>query len=110
MRDAARQLEDRLGRLKTEARGLAQLSAPRGKTGFAPALDAVTPDRGYEAALAAALGVAGSDATSAAEGVCARAGSGRLNARTSTANAGRQPSVEGDKGGGCHRKTVMKFS
>lgn len=55
-RDAARQLEDRLGRLKTEARGLAQLSAPRGKTGFAPALDAVTPDRGYEAALAAALG------------------------------------------------------
>ncbi len=55
-RDTARQLEDRLGRLKTEARGLAQLSAPRGKTGFAPALDAVTPDRGYEAALAAALG------------------------------------------------------
>jgi len=55
-RDVARQLEDRLGRLKTEARGLAQLSAPRGKTGFAPALDAVTPDRGYEAALAAALG------------------------------------------------------
>jgi chromosome segregation protein len=55
-RDAARQLEDRLGRLKTEARGLAQLSAPRGKSGFAPALDTVTPDRGYEAALAAALG------------------------------------------------------
>ncbi len=55
-RDAARQLEDRLGRLKTEARGLAQLSAPRGKSGFAPALDRVTPDRGYEAALAAALG------------------------------------------------------
>lgn len=55
-RDAARQLEDKLGRLKTEARGLAQLSAPRGKSGFAPALDRVTPDRGYEAALAAALG------------------------------------------------------
>ncbi|MFZ5668632.1 MAG: AAA family ATPase [Pseudomonadota bacterium] len=55
-RDAARQLEDRLGRLKTEARGLAQISAPRAKSGFAPALDAVTPDRGYEAALAAALG------------------------------------------------------
>jgi chromosome segregation protein len=55
-RDAARQLEDKLGRLKTEARGLAQLSAPRGKSGFAPALDCVTPDRGYEAALAAALG------------------------------------------------------
>ncbi len=55
-RDKARQIEDRLGRLKTEARGLAQLSAPRAKSGFAPALDAVTPDRGYEAALAAALG------------------------------------------------------
>jgi len=55
-RDAARQIEDKLGRSKTEARGLAQLSAPRGKSGFAPALDAVTPDRGYEAALAAALG------------------------------------------------------
>ncbi len=55
-RDAARQLEDRLGRLKTEARGLAQLSAPRAKSGYAPALDKVTPDRGYEAALAAALG------------------------------------------------------
>ncbi|MDP1632365.1 MAG: AAA family ATPase, partial [Caulobacter sp.] len=55
-RDAARQLEDKLGRVKTEARGLAQLSAPRAKSGFAPALDAVTPDRGYEAALAAALG------------------------------------------------------
>ena len=55
-RDAARQIEDKLGRSKTEARGLAQLSAPRAKSGFAPALDAVTPDRGYEAALAAALG------------------------------------------------------
>ncbi|ATQ41727.1 chromosome segregation protein SMC [Caulobacter mirabilis] len=55
-RDAARQIEDRLGRLKTEARGLAQLSAPRAKSGFAPALDAVKPDKGYETALAAALG------------------------------------------------------
>ncbi len=55
-RDTARQIEDRLGRLKTEARGLAQLSAPRAKSGFAPALDAVTPDKGFEAALAAALG------------------------------------------------------
>ena len=55
-RDAARQIEDRLGRLKTEARGLAQLSAPRAKSGYAPALDAVKPDRGYEVALAAALG------------------------------------------------------
>jgi chromosome segregation protein len=55
-RDAARKLEDQLGRLKTEARGLAQLAAPQGKAGFAKALDAVSPDRGYEAALAAALG------------------------------------------------------
>ena len=55
-RDAARKLEDQLGRLKTEARGLAQLTAPRAKGGYAPALDEVAPDRGYEAALAAALG------------------------------------------------------
>ncbi|MGE5566036.1 MAG: chromosome segregation protein SMC [Parcubacteria group bacterium] len=55
-RDAARKLEDQLGRLKTEARGLAQLTAPQNKGGYAPALDEVSPDRGYEAALAAALG------------------------------------------------------
>jgi len=55
-RDAARKLEDQLGRLKTEARGLAQLTAPQNKSGYAPALDEVSPDRGYEAALAAALG------------------------------------------------------
>jgi chromosome segregation protein len=55
-RDEMRKLEDQLGRLKTEARGLAQLSAPRGKTPYPPALDAVKPDRGFEAALAAALG------------------------------------------------------
>jgi len=55
-RDAARKLEDQLGRLKTEARGLAQLTASRAKGGYAPALDEVSPDRGYEAALAAALG------------------------------------------------------
>jgi len=55
-RDAARKLEDQLGRLKAEARGLAQLTASRAKGGYAPALDEVSPDRGYEAALAAALG------------------------------------------------------
>ncbi len=55
-RDAARKLEDQLGRLKTEARGLAQLAAPPGKAGYPRALDAVSPGRGYEAALAAALG------------------------------------------------------
>jgi len=55
-RDEMRRLEDQLGRLKTEARGLAQLSAPRGKASWPTALDVVKPDRGYEAALAAALG------------------------------------------------------
>jgi chromosome segregation protein len=55
-RDAARKAEDQLGRLKTEARGLAQLSAPAGKTAYPPALDQVSPQPGYEAALAAALG------------------------------------------------------
>jgi chromosome segregation protein len=55
-RDMARKVEDQLGRLRTEARGLAQLTAPRAKSGFSPALDAVTPEKGYGAALAAALG------------------------------------------------------
>jgi len=55
-RDAARKAEDQLGRLKTEARGLAQLTARPAKSAFAPALDQITADGGYEAALAAALG------------------------------------------------------
>jgi chromosome segregation protein len=55
-RDAARKAEDQLGRLNTEARGLAQLLIPEKKTGFRRALDAVSAGRGYEAALAAALG------------------------------------------------------
>ena len=55
-RDAARKLDDQLGRLKAEARGLSQLVAPARKGGFPPVLDAVAADRGYEAALAAALG------------------------------------------------------
>ena len=55
-REAARAAEDRLGRMITEARGLAQLTAPTNKGGYAPALDAVRPDKGLEAALAAALG------------------------------------------------------
>ncbi len=55
-RDIARKVEDPLGRLKAEARGLAQLTAPAGKTGYPPALDQVAPEPGYEAALAAALG------------------------------------------------------
>ena len=54
-REAARTAEDRLGRLQTEARGLAQLLTP-GKRDHPPALDRVSADKGYEAALAAALG------------------------------------------------------
>jgi chromosome segregation protein len=54
-RTAARAAEDRLGRLQTEARGLAQLLV-QGKREHAPALDSVAADKGYEAALAAALG------------------------------------------------------
>jgi chromosome segregation protein len=55
-RDAARKAEDQLGRLKTEARGLAQLLASERKDSFRRAVDAVSAERGYEAALAAALG------------------------------------------------------
>jgi chromosome segregation protein len=55
-RDAARKGEDQLARLKAEARGLAQLAGPSPKGGFARASDSVTPERGLEAALAAALG------------------------------------------------------
>ncbi|THD64417.1 chromosome segregation protein SMC [Phenylobacterium sp.] len=55
-RDAARKVEDQLGRLTAEARALAALVAQAKRGGFAPALDAVSPDRGYEKALAAALG------------------------------------------------------
>lgn len=54
-RQAARAAEDRLGRLQTEARGLAQLLV-QGKREHPPALDRVQAAKGYEAALAAALG------------------------------------------------------
>ncbi len=54
-RTTAREAEDRLGRLQTEARGLAQLLVT-GKRDHPPALDRVRADKGYEAALAAALG------------------------------------------------------
>jgi len=54
-RQAARAAEDRLGRLQSEARGLAQLLV-QGKREHPPALDRVQADKGYEAALAAALG------------------------------------------------------
>jgi chromosome segregation protein len=55
-RNAARKTDEQLGRLTAEARALAQIVAQQRRGGFAPALDAVAPDRGYEAALAAALG------------------------------------------------------
>ena len=54
-RTTARGAEDRLGRLQTEARGLASLLMT-GKRDYPPALDKVSADKGYEAALAAALG------------------------------------------------------
>ena len=55
-RDTTRKAEDRLGRLKSEARGLAQLTQTAAKSPYPPALDQVSPEAGYEAALAAALG------------------------------------------------------
>lgn len=55
-REAARKLEEQLGRLTAEARALAGLVAQARRGGFAPALDSVSPDRGYEKALAAAFG------------------------------------------------------
>ena len=54
-RTTARAAEDRLGRLQTEARGLASLLVS-GRRDHPPALDQVGADKGYEAALAAALG------------------------------------------------------
>jgi chromosome segregation protein len=55
-REAARKQDEQLGRLTAEARALAALVAQAKRGGFAPALDSVSPDRGYEKALAAALG------------------------------------------------------
>jgi chromosome segregation protein len=55
-REDARKLDEQLGRYTAEARALAQIVAPQRRGGFAPALDEVRPERGLEAALAAALG------------------------------------------------------
>jgi chromosome segregation protein len=55
-RDAHRGLQDQLAELKTEAGGLSRLAAPRTGTAYPSALDQVSLDAGYEAALAAALG------------------------------------------------------
>ena len=54
-RTAARAAEDRLGRLQTEARGLASLLVTT-RRDHPPALEKVSAAKGYEAALAAALG------------------------------------------------------
>ncbi|WP_296820613.1 chromosome segregation protein SMC [Brevundimonas sp.] len=54
-RQAARQLEDRLNRLTAEARGLAQLLA-KAHQAQAAALESTQAEKGFEAALAAALG------------------------------------------------------
>ncbi len=55
-REAGRKLDDLLGRLTAEARALAALVAQAKRGGFAPVLDSVSPGRGFEKALAAALG------------------------------------------------------
>jgi chromosome segregation protein len=55
-REVSRKQDEQLGRLTAEARALAQIVAQQRRGGFTPALDAVSPDRGYERALAAALG------------------------------------------------------
>jgi chromosome segregation protein len=55
-RDAARKAEDALRQLRTEAEGLKRLLQTGRKADYPPALDHVNPERGYEAALAAALG------------------------------------------------------
>ncbi len=55
-RTAARTAEDTLGRLRSEAQGLAKLTARPAKADYPPALDQVSPAGGYEKALAAALG------------------------------------------------------
>ena len=55
-REACRKLDDQLGRLTAEARALAGLVAQARRGGFTPVLDMISPHRGYERALAAAVG------------------------------------------------------
>ena len=55
-RETARRQDEQTSRLTAEARALAQIVAPQLRGGFAPALDAMAPERGLEMALAAALG------------------------------------------------------
>jgi chromosome segregation protein len=54
--DAAREVRARLDAAEAEARGLSRLLKDPVEDGFAPAVDSITPERGLEAALAAALG------------------------------------------------------
>ena len=54
--DAAREVRARLDAAEAEARGLLRLLKDSAEDGFAPAVDSITPERGLEAALAAALG------------------------------------------------------
>ncbi|ESQ76798.1 chromosome segregation protein SMC [Asticcacaulis sp. AC402] len=54
-RKTLRELEDQLGRMTSEARGLSQI-LQGGQKANKPVLDEVRPDKGYELALAAALG------------------------------------------------------
>jgi len=58
-RKTVREAEDGLGRMTAEARGLSQILSsgrPAGKDDSRPVLDQVKPEKGYELALAAALG------------------------------------------------------
>ncbi|MFT4090831.1 MAG: chromosome segregation protein SMC [Asticcacaulis sp.] len=55
-RKTVRDTEDRLGRLTAESRGLAQILNANNHKAGKPVLDAVRADKGYELALAAALG------------------------------------------------------
>lgn len=55
-REASRKQDEQLGRLTAEARALAQIVAQQRRGGFTPALDEISPARGHEKALAAALG------------------------------------------------------
>ena len=55
-RAAARKSADALAALRSEAKGLAAITLAAKPSGFPPAVEAVTPNPGLEAALAAALG------------------------------------------------------
>jgi chromosome segregation protein len=53
---AVREVRARLDAAEAEARGLSRLLEDGGSEGYAPAVDSILPERGLEAALAAALG------------------------------------------------------